>query len=410
MLIHDVPALLTGVVGWHLAFCAAAHLPLPVQSRASRARAVSTLYGALVLLASVLCASAVDASAMGKSLFTAAASYYLWALAHAVWERSANNLAMMHHFCCFLCYSFGSEDTLYPVLARAGHLFLLAEVSTTCANLRWFALQAKRPAVAKKCEACFVMSFVGTRLVVGVPLSVSWWLHDLPRIAVPAVAVFYMAANVVWNALNLWTAFQWQRRLQRDAKAATSAAAGGRAINKEDKGTHSSSAVSLSCSSQCIDDDAQIACQLTVSSALDCHLYLWLGAHLDAMRLPEGRVEKKEAFRALQRKFVTRIHGKWYNMQDFKHPGGPVALSLAAGRDATALFESHHPFTSRARLEQVLCKYEIPADRLEETDARVACALGEEEDGGHYLWGEQDAFERELKEKVAFSLLSSKHT
>ncbi len=54
-----------------------------------------------------------------------------------------------------------------------------------------------------------------------------------------------------------------------------------------------------------------------------------------------------------------RIHDRWYNMAQFSHPGGPIMLSLGEGRDATALFEAHHPFTSRAMLEKILSKYEI---------------------------------------------------
>lgn len=56
---------------------------------------------------------------------------------------------------------------------------------------------------------------------------------------------------------------------------------------------------------------------------------------------------------------VLSIHGKWYDVTKFKHPGGPIMLSLGNGRDATALFESHHPFTARETLERMLNKYQI---------------------------------------------------
>ena len=55
----------------------------------------------------------------------------------------------------------------------------------------------------------------------------------------------------------------------------------------------------------------------------------------------------------------TRLHNKWYDLSSFQHPGGPVALGLSNNRDATALFESHHPFLSRDRLRKILSKYEI---------------------------------------------------
>lgn len=57
-----------------------------------------------------------------------------------------------------------------------------------------------------------------------------------------------------------------------------------------------------------------------------------------------------------------KIHDKWYDMSDFDHPGGPIMLKLGESRDATALFESHHPFTSRKYLETILTKHEVKQD------------------------------------------------
>ena len=36
---------------------------------------------------------------------------------------------------------------------------------------------------------------------------------------------------------------------------------------------------------------------------------------------------------------ALRIHGKWYDVGDFNHPGGPIMIALGKDRDATALFE-----------------------------------------------------------------------
>lgn len=36
---------------------------------------------------------------------------------------------------------------------------------------------------------------------------------------------------------------------------------------------------------------------------------------------------------------TMRIHGKWYDVEHFDHPGGPIMLALGKGRDATGLFE-----------------------------------------------------------------------
>ncbi|KAL3684049.1 hypothetical protein R1sor_002071 [Riccia sorocarpa] len=64
---------------------------------------------------------------------------------------------------------------------------------------------------------------------------------------------------------------------------------------------------------------------------------------------------------AAKERLITKIHDKWYDLTDFEkvHPGGPVSLGLAAGRDATVMFESHHPFTHRRILDAILEKYEL---------------------------------------------------
>lgn len=99
-----------------------------------------------------------------------------------------------------------------------------------------------------------------------------------------------------------------------------------------------------------------------------------------------------------------RIHGVWYDVSRFKHPGGPVMLSLGEGRDATALFESHHPFTPRATLENILRKY-----RIEESAETKLLDKREQED--LFVWPEYEtkddsphapvtAFAEEVRTKV----------
>ena len=56
---------------------------------------------------------------------------------------------------------------------------------------------------------------------------------------------------------------------------------------------------------------------------------------------------------------ITKIHGKYYDLTDFNHPGGDTAIWHAYGRDATVLFESYHPFVSKNKLDSILEKYEI---------------------------------------------------
>ena len=64
--------------------------------------------------------------------------------------------------------------------------------------------------------------------------------------------------------------------------------------------------------------------------------------------------------------FKTKINGEWYDLTKFHHPGGPVALACCANRDATALFESHHPVSNRSKILSVLQKYKIDDKKQEE--------------------------------------------
>lgn len=88
-----------------------------------------------------------------------------------------------------------------------------------------------------------------------------------------------------------------------------------------------------------------------------------------------GGSKGKAATRAM------RIHGTWYDMEGFNHPGGPIMMSLGKGRDATGLFESHHPFTSRRRLEAIMRKYETkePRELLDDADT-----------GAEFIWPEAE--------------------
>jgi len=57
-------------------------------------------------------------------------------------------------------------------------------------------------------------------------------------------------------------------------------------------------------------------------------------------------------------KLITKIHGRYFDLTAFKHPGGPIALGLVAGRDGTELFESHHIFTDRD-VKGMLAAFEV---------------------------------------------------
>jgi len=48
-----------------------------------------------------------------------------------------------------------------------------------------------------------------------------------------------------------------------------------------------------------------------------------------------------------QQRLITKIHNKYYDLTNFKHPGGPISIALIDGRDGSELFESHHLFTNK---------------------------------------------------------------
>ena len=58
-------------------------------------------------------------------------------------------------------------------------------------------------------------------------------------------------------------------------------------------------------------------------------------------------------------KIITKIHGKTYDLTNFKHPGGIIPFYLINGKDGTCLFESYHPVSNRVLINKVLQKYQI---------------------------------------------------
>src|SRR5262249_19321902 len=68
---------------------------------------------------------------------------------------------------------------------------------------------------------------------------------------------------------------------------------------------------------------------------------------------------------------ITRIHGRYYDVGKFKHPGGCPAIECARARDATALFESYHALY-RTRPLRALTKVEIGAEEAESGERFLA--------------------------------------
>ena len=87
-------------------------------------------------------------------------------------------------------------------------------------------------------------------------------------------------------------------------------------------------------------------------------------------------------------RLITKIHNKYYDLTDFKHPGGELALGCIDNRDGTELFESHHLF-SRKNTLAILSSYEMkpaPIDTIPSSDV--------------YDWelSKNSAFTKELQE------------
>jgi delta11-fatty-acid desaturase len=101
------------------------------------------------------------------------------------------------------------------------------------------------------------------------------------------------------------------------------------------------------------------------------------------------------------RRKIVKIHNKYYDVTNFNHPGGPIAIMAANRRDATALFESHHPFSDRDMMDNVLKKYEIHEEREK---CEKYLLPGENENGNNNLFNWEETlnseFTLELRDKV----------
>ena len=101
------------------------------------------------------------------------------------------------------------------------------------------------------------------------------------------------------------------------------------------------------------------------------------------------------------RRKIVKIHNKYYDVTNFAHPGGPIAIMAANRRDATALFESHHPFSDRGMMDNILKKYEIHEER-EKCEKYLLPGENENGDNNLFNWEEtlNSEFTLELRDKV----------
>jgi len=79
-------------------------------------------------------------------------------------------------------------------------------------------------------------------------------------------------------------------------------------------------------------------------------------------------------------------------------------MGLGRGRDATALFEAHHPFTSRTKLKGLMAKYAVSEEEAKRLGLKTLDSRGKKD--RVFDWGpdgfdrELTPFEKELKEEV----------
>ena len=150
---------------------------------------------------------------------------------------------------------------------------------------------------------------------------------------------------------------------------------------------------------------AEFSTSMAATSSDVLHACVALSVLYGVVRLVQryGAYLFNEALTPEQRKhrpddrLVTRIHGAYYDLTSFHHPGGPIAVSLIHRRDGTALFESHHPFVSRGMLNKILSKYEISKKAYLD-----GCTPLDPRDTSFYNWEgiDEDSFTRELREHV----------
>ena len=92
---------------------------------------------------------------------------------------------------------------------------------------------------------------------------------------------------------------------------------------------------------------------------------------------------------------ITKIHGKYYDLQDFKHPGGNDAIWHSYERDATAMFEQYHSMANQKYIQQILHKYEVPKNKIMEAKKHL---LKGEDNVPQFNFNSE--FAKELKKKV----------
>ncbi|GMH52954.1 hypothetical protein TrLO_g10253 [Triparma laevis f. longispina] len=377
--------------------------------------------------------------------FSLAAGYFAWAaVVTAVYRGS--KLSILHHSICCLVYMFA----LTPFMHHIGNIYLLFQASSLVIDTRSVGKLITHRATTTNVTLKFIHPFVFvlTRILIGLPLSVVF-LNDMKNLLASGeahsekVVYFFIMVNLLINVLNIYwalgMAFGRNKQPACSVNAEESSASfsfmdigfdvsfGKRETphkrpklkNKKNPSMDNTSptfsapvAIVGLCSiiaksihldfledpNTVMDEVKKLDFTSFKTPALfsfGCYLFF------KAFQLFGAKVFDEAAGGAIGKDnkphIYTRIRGTWYDLAGFDHPGGPVALNLAKGRDGTALFESHHYLITHKQLYGVLNKYKV-----EESVAKTLKTIDERDDGAHYVWDkyEEDPFTLDIKKMI----------
>jgi cytochrome b involved in lipid metabolism len=72
------------------------------------------------------------------------------------------------------------------------------------------------------------------------------------------------------------------------------------------------------------------------------------------------------------KRIYVMLYGKWYGIDEtWNHPGGPIAIQNIENREATALFELHHPFVHKSILRKYLHKFQVTSPPSSNSNAQA---------------------------------------
>ncbi|GMI48090.1 hypothetical protein TrCOL_g884 [Triparma columacea] len=374
--------------------------------------------------------------------FSVAAGYFAWAAVVSAIYRGSK-VSIFHHIICCMVYL----GTLSPFMHGVGNIYLLFQASTLiidCYSCGKLLTNRKTPTnMSLKYIHPFV--FVLVRIVIGLPLSVKF-LYDMSVLLSsgaaknPPLVYFFVVVNLAINALNTYWAIGMALGIHRGMKPACSVTSesdegsekkvnffdisfnisfGDRGHKRLRTAKKSNPAYDNTSPAFSLPVAIVALCSFLAKSITNKEDMLSLkddaGAIVEVLKVPalvgaaayslfkifsyfgseifdEAKYDQKG-----DGHLYTRIRGQWYDLAKFQHPGGPVALNLAKGRDGTALFESHHYLMSHKALYGVLNKYKVDAEV-----AKTIKTIDPRDDGAHYVWDkyEEDPFTVDIKKMI----------